>query len=325
MNGDGVLHNTSASWLRSVSPAECLTSVELLVEEPTLVAASTSINSDEGRVGGETKEKNLLDTSLDGKDGTEVIRNRQSVKCTMNPQEVGCQLINMVKNSITSYPLRTRQYCALDGIKLMIDIPESILPVAVPLLEKSTQGRDLPRVLVQPKEEDNSLFRELFRSVEGTLINQISSIKSCIWYSPIWICAMDMLSRRSSSHGQIHRDTTTTKCGYLTVLIFLETSETGGVKFWTGSQNFMPGNEFGVNARPKNLAQLLNRKFRVNVETPVRGKALVFDSRLVHQSLAHQADKQRTVLSFTIACNGLRKIEYTTCPVMVDKRVAIKC
>ena len=75
----------------------------------------------------------------------------------------------------------------------------------------------------------------------------------------------------------------------------------------------------------RETAQLLNRKFRVNVETPVRGKALVFDSRLVHQSLAHQADKQRTVLSFTIACNGLRKIEYTTCPVMVDKRVAIKC
>lgn len=228
------------------------------------------------------------------------------------------------KSLTRSYTLRYRPHCHLNGIKVLIDIPESILPMEVPLLEKSTQGKDCPRVLVQPKKEDNSLFLGLFCSVKGTLINQFTSIKTCEWYSPVWICAMDKLSRRSSSHGQIHRDTRATKPGYLTVLIFLETSETGGIKFWTGSQNFMPGNEFGVKSRPKNLAQLLNHKFRVKVETPVRGKALVFDSRLVHQSLAHQADKQRTVLSFTIACNGLRKINYTTCPVLVDKRVAIK-
>lgn len=85
-------------------------SVELLVEEPTLVAASTSMNSDEGRVGGGTKETFLHDTSLDGKDGTKVIRNRQSVKCTMNQEVVGCRLINMVKNPITSYSLRNRRY-----------------------------------------------------------------------------------------------------------------------------------------------------------------------------------------------------------------------
>jgi hypothetical protein len=67
---------------------------------------------------------------------------------------------------------------------------------------------------------------------------------------------MDKFARRSASHGKIHRNTNISRIGYLTVIIFLESSSTGGIRLWCKSQDFMPGNEFGVGNRTKSF----NRK-----------------------------------------------------------------
>ncbi len=47
---------------------------------------------------------------------------------------------------------------------------------------------------------------------------------------------MDILSRRSPIHGKIHPDTACVSVGNLLVIVFLQTSESGGVKFLHNDQ-----------------------------------------------------------------------------------------
>jgi hypothetical protein len=55
---------------------------------------------------------------------------------------------------------------------------------------------------------------------------------------------MDILSRRSQSDGKIHRDTECTSVGNLSVVVFLQTSESGGIKPWKNYQQLFEGNQF---------------------------------------------------------------------------------
>jgi hypothetical protein len=64
---------------------------------------------------------------------------------------------------------------------------------------------------------------------------------------------MDILFRRFQSHGKIHHDTECTSVGNLSVIVFLQASESGGIKLWKNSQQLFEGNQFEVNNHLKDL------------------------------------------------------------------------
>lgn len=118
------------------------------------------------------------------------------------------------------------------------------------------------------------------------------------------------LGEEVKQSGEIHRDTCETTCGHLAVLIFLDNCDSGGVKFWRNSHDFMPKHQFECNNKPKNyIRQLRNQHGGDSITIqPQKNMAVIFDVRLLHQSLAHWGEKQRNVLSFSIACNGCEKV-----------------
>ncbi len=85
---------------------------------------------------------------------------------------------------------------------------------------------------------------------------------------------------------------------------FSQSSESRGIKLWKNSQQLFEGNQFEVNNRPKSLARHLEL-FDSIVVNHVKNRAIIFDSRLIHQSMAHKEMYQRCTYSFGIACNGL--------------------
>jgi hypothetical protein len=189
---------------------------------------------------------------------------------------------------------------SLGGFLIEVDLEESIIPTFAPVLKKSDPGVGRPRILVKAK-----ACTPLFNSVKNILQQNFAmDINSCKCHSPIWICAMDILSRRSQSHGKIHRDTECTSVGNLSVIIFLQASKSSGIKLWKNSQQLFEGNQFEVNNRPKDLARHLESCDSIMVN-PVKKRAIIFDSRLVHQSMAHKEMYHRYAYSFGIACNGL--------------------
>ncbi len=60
------------------------------------------------------------------------------------------------------------------------------------------------------------------------------------------------------------------------------------------AQDFMPGNEFGIGNRTKSFNRKLTATKMMTTKDvlPMRSKALVFDARLLHQSLAHLGELQ---------------------------------
>ena len=233
------------------------------------------------------------------------------------------------KRLLSGHSKEVEPYHLLDGCIVLVDIDESSLPKLVPLLKKGEPGTTRPCVLVQPNEKEDSdfgiTFNNICRSVAKSLMFKFPCINNCVCYSPMWICAMDKFARRSSSHGKIHRNTKSTSIGYLTVIIFLESSTTGGIKLWPGSQDYMPGKEFGVGDRSKDFNRKLDATMTATEEVaPMRSKALVFDARLLHQNLAHLGESQQSVLSFGIACNGLDPIHNVLDMLLVNKYVPVK-
>ena len=86
----------------------------------------------------------------------------------------------------------------------------------------------------------------------------------------------------------------------------------------------MPGNEFGVGNRTKSFNRKLTAtKMTTKDVLPMRSKALVFDARLLHQSLAHLGESQRSVLSFAIACNGLDPVYDVSDMLLVNEYVPV--
>ncbi len=91
---------------------------------------------------------------------------------------------------------------------------------------------------------------------------------------------MDYFFRKTASHGKSHRDTECVSVGNLSVIVILQSSGSGGIKFWKQSQNFHKGNQFGVGNRPNNLARDV-QSFEAIVVNPVKNRAVIFDSLLV--------------------------------------------
>ena len=80
---------------------------------------------------------------------------------------------------------------------------------------------------------------------------------------------------------------------------------TGGIRIWEGSHDFEPGYKF---EKDKNLKRKI-KTFKTNDVLPKKGHALVFDSRLLHQSLGHFQESERMALSFRSAANNLPMIK----------------
>jgi len=83
---------------------------------------------------------------------------------------------------------------------------------------------------------------------------------------------------------------------------------TGGVMIWEGLYDFEPGYRF---EKDKNLKRKI-KTFKTNDMLPKKGHALVFDSRLLHQSLGHFQESERKALSFRGAANNLPMIKVGT-------------
>jgi hypothetical protein len=97
---------------------------------------------------------------------------------------------------------------------------------------------------------------------------------------------MDCFFRKTASYGKSYRDTACVSVGNLLVIVFLQTSKSGGIKFWKQLQNLHEGNQFGIGNQPKNLAWSL-QSFEAIVVKAVKNQAIIFDSRLIHQSMMH--------------------------------------
>ena len=76
---------------------------------------------------------------------------------------------------------------------------------------------------------------------------------------------------------------------------------TGCVRIWEGSHDFEPGYKF---EKDKNLKRKI-KTFKTNDKLTKKVHALVFDSRLLHQSLGHFEESEQKALSFRIPANNL--------------------
>ena len=73
----------------------------------------------------------------------------------------------------------------------------------------------------------------------------------------------------------------------------------------------MPENRLTENA-PKNINQVLNRRYDVVDELPMEGKLVIFDSRIAHPSLVDTDNKVRLAYLFQVFVNCLvRGLDFT--------------
>ena len=103
--------------------------------------------------------------------------------------------------------------------------------------------------------------------------------------------------RYVSTHGEIHRDVKN-QTDTLTVIVFNQTAETGAITLWLGSEYYLPGvTEF---EHIDNVMRDLDTKYERVTIHPKKGTAVVFDSKLMHQSMCHQEPNQRISYSFYV-------------------------
>ena len=115
---------------------------------------------------------------------------------------------------------------------------------------------------------------------------------------------------RSAKNGPTHRDTNQTQPGYLTVLLFFGDRKLrgyGGVKIWKNSQSFHPGHDSIGGVEFNNVLRDL-KKLDGGWGTIVNLKefnCVVFDSRLIHESLPHTQHTPRASLTFFLTLKGM--------------------
>jgi hypothetical protein len=138
------------------------------------------------------------------------------------------------------------------------------------------------------------------------LKKKYASIERCTVYSNEWILAypahyQGSCGRLNYRDGTIHRDETR-KVNLLSCLVFSHSAMSGGIKIWLNSQDYEPNKDHFPTS--KDIHRQLDRKFESVVINPVKNKAVIFDARLLHQSLSHRESYQRVVYGFYIRVNG---------------------
>jgi len=146
------------------------------------------------------------------------------------------------------------------------------------------------------------------------LDRKYNSIERCTVYSIEWVLAypahyQGSCGRPTYADGEIHRDECR-KVNLLSCLVFGHSAQSGGIKLWLDSQNYEPNKDCFPDS--KNLPRLLDRKFKSVVINPVKNLAVIFDARLLHQSLSHRESYQRVVYGFYIRVNGNRLKDYNS-------------
>ena len=196
---------------------------------------------------------------------------------------------------------------ALDGDIVISSCTKDQLPADVPILNDRHRA---PRVLTKVK-NPKKIMEPLYSKVSELILARYPHVMNVKCYSAQFCACLPSAKRTSWGHGTEHRDTIATNTGYLTAIVFYDNLPSGGVRLWKESQNFKPGKDFSSN-RPNDLKRSLG-KFNELVVQPETCKIIVFDSRLIHQSLSFTgfSESQRLALTFQISIGGV--------PELVDK------
>ena len=130
-----------------------------------------------------------------------------------------------------------------------------------------------------------------------------------------WVVAPTSSKLKARSSGDVHRDTTQKRPGYLTALIFLgkrKEDNYGDITIYANSQ------KMNVHLRifKGNAKTILNRKAKNGIVPMEKVKrvefnCVVFDSRLIHFSHVHTQHSQRTVFAIQLRKKNL--LELTQC------------
>ena len=190
----------------------------------------------------------------------------------------------------------------LDGLFNIVDIEEKQLIKQIPACRKQNQGA---RCLMKCNIDASLTIKDAI----GKLKRKNKSVTKCSSFGKEFIVNNGIYDQHKHTRGIIHRDIILR--GYLVCIVFLTTHEkTGGIKFWRGSHDFMGAKLVqGIGDRPKDLPRQLEKEgFEEVTVYPQRGKAVIFDGRLLHQSLHHMGIAQRAVLAFWLAPNESTKL-----------------
>jgi len=180
----------------------------------------------------------------------------------------------------------------------------------IPSIRPTVPSEEIaPRVLMRVEADLTELYANVSREVMDKF-----GVKKAICHNPQWICAKSKYGRKHFNHGMEHRDVKEKEFGYLTCIILCDNVDSGGIRFWRKSHGYIPGMDFlDIQQRPKDLnRRLMRQQYEVDIVLPKKDKAIIFDSRLVHQSMVHLGEIQRTALGFIIATNRVVKLNEET-------------
>ena len=170
-----------------------------------------------------------------------------------------------------------------------------IAPTSLPDVAREEHGRTF-------FEYEGAALTELYRTVGDQLRENLEWVHKVDCYAPAWVGDVPLREKRSFvQRGTIHRDVHKSCRGHYTALCFYDSFKSGGIRIWENTEEY----GVGLTLSGKNVRRYLNRHYSVKDELPQRYHVLVFDGRLLHQSLPHlDPDKYRIALSFQIAVNG---------------------
>lgn len=186
----------------------------------------------------------------------------------------------------------------VDGLFFQTTISDSITnKLQTPLLPPQFRGI---RHLI--KNNETFASKELMRVIHAAVKAELGKvgITGLMKFSnEEWIVAPPLRNQRVRSSGIIHRDVPYKSSGYLTVIILLgKTSERGygSINLWQNSHLLESGR---TSHYPKNFKRdHLDKCGPATID--LKKNLIIFDSRLIHQSLPHSQDVQRNALSFYI-------------------------
>ena len=225
----------------------------------------------------------------------------------------------MLKQKQKSKDKRQLSEANADGCILPLNLPDELMSRAAtkcPILHnggKSGERRGLRHIALNDLSRltSKAILRDLKEEIQKQLIQ--GGITAPTRMSNVeWVLAGP--NTRNKQCGQKHRDTPHKVPGYLTVLIFFGQRKErgyGSALIWRNSTNFMPDDLYIPNDNGKyhNHARQL-KKLDGDLGLTVNLKeynCVVFDSRLIHQSLPHSLPgAHRVSLTFYLTLQHLQ-------------------
>lgn len=192
----------------------------------------------------------------------------------------------------------------VDGLFIQTTISDSITnKLHTPLLPPQFRG---VRHLI--KNNESFASKELMTVIHDAVkaeLGKVGITGTMKFSNEEWIVARPLRNQRVKNPGIIHRDVPYKSSGYLTVIILLGTLEHGygSIQLWQNSHLLESGRTADF---PPNFKRDKLKKCPSTEIEPADGNLIIFDSRLIHQSLPHTQDEQRNALSFFITIGNLQ-------------------